>query len=123
LKIIFFAFIYLTVNSSFSIACPEALRTNLEKYGKVRFCRLENFMVSKNCFEKGASCELLTELKEFDLRIKKIKETRVTEKQNPGAYVCNELGWDIIMGKMSDGSELCVCKHTKKSFIICTSLI
>lgn len=123
MKKIFFILLMFVSTFSATHACPEILAPTLEKHGKVRFCRLEKLMVSRNCYNKRLNCNLVKDLKKLDQKLQKIKETLVTEKQNPGAYVCNQLGWQIIMGRMSDGSELCTCRHPKKSFIICTSLI
>lgn len=112
-----------TVQAETEVKCKSRLNLTLENGTKEVFCSFEDKLISLGCFKEGIQCKLIKDLKL--IKTKTFKDEPITHStyQNPGSWACKQLNWKVLMGKMYDSSQVCVCQHPFGSSIICTSLI
>lgn len=121
MKIILITFMFLSIPVWADLKnCPEILEVTLENKKTVTYCQFQKLMVSKDCFSKKDKCELVKLITD--------KKSLISNSlihggnQNPGSWACDQLGLEVLMGKMWDGSDLCTCQNKMGESVICTSL-
>lgn len=127
IKRLIYLMLFICVNSAqaspVQVLCPDVMKIRIENDQEVYFCKLDNLMVSKDCYDKKSECALA---KDYKANLKKIKDSKpltFARTQNPGSMICQLLKWKVLMGYMADGSQVCTCEHPSGSKSICTSMI
>ena len=107
-----------------SVRCPYAWGIQSESEKSLTYCKFQDpafgdLFVDEACYRQGQKCPLIQALKKASSSLK----LEMKEKGSPYAALCHQLGWKVLMGKLSDGSQVCVCEHSDKGgSAICSSL-
>jgi hypothetical protein len=99
--------------------CPGKKILTSEKGESLTFCEVGKYLVTSACFEKGADCQLIKDLKKAPPK----PVVSSSEIGSPASKKCHALKWKVLMGKMFDGSSVCTCEHPSGDAVICTSLL
>lgn len=117
LVIIFFSFSYAFASDQ----CAERLIVTDEFGKEVILCQYQGLMITESCSMNKNDCQLVVDWeKQKSSNQKALLQATI---RNPGSWVCNQIGWNVVMAKSFDGSDLCLCEHPSKERIICTSLL
>jgi hypothetical protein len=113
-------FIFVICSHSFASTCPRKISIELEDGRNETYCMLETLKVSKACFDKNSSCELVQKIRSNRMLISNPYVHAAT--QNPGSWACAKLGFKVLMGKTKSGSDICTCENELKQSVVCISL-
>lgn len=117
-----FFFSFAAIGTEVSPGCVSPMKMTLENGKEIYFCEFGKWYISAGCTAKGSKCRLIRDLK---LRLKDavVSPSSMNGVGSPGAKICHNLGWKVIMGQMFDGSDVCTCENKNGDSVICTSLL
>lgn len=104
--------------------CAGGLNLKIENDRTLLFCNNEDGLkVNEKCKLDSKKCQLLKDWKLKESQILKMNPLSHSRTKNPGSWICDQLGWKVLMGQMYDQSQVCVCEHPSGDAMTCSSFL